>query len=272
MPDREFTAGQGEIIAAKRLALAERKAKTPIEAVRALASMQKRPLPVLNTVTNDSRVILMGQIKYSPTADGTVGPGYDPVGVSMRYAREGVDAIALFTDETIYSGGLDDLMFVSRAVRVPVISQDYILEEYQIVEARAAGASAIVLSASVLEQPTLRSLVSATQRNRMTAIVEVSDLDQLERVNTFSPQVIALNSTDPTTHRVNVDLMCTLRPMIPHQTSVMISCGLTTLEEVAAVVKVGVNAVLISERLLARVDTLLRLKTLLKHPFQENAE
>src|SRR5437868_2789811 len=73
MPDREFIAGRGEIIAAKRLALAERKAKTPIEAVRALASMQKRPLPVLNTVTNDSRVILLGQIKYSPSPDGLVG-------------------------------------------------------------------------------------------------------------------------------------------------------------------------------------------------------
>jgi indole-3-glycerol phosphate synthase len=194
------------------------------------------------------------------------------VAMAVRYAREGVDGIALFTDETVYSGGLDDLMFVSRAVRVPVVSQDYILEEYQVVEARAAGASAVVLSASVLDSATLRAMVSATQRNRMTAIVEVTNREQLEQVTTFSPQVVALNSTDPETHEVNVELMCSLRPLIPHQTSVMISCGLTTLEEVAAVVKVGVHAVLISEHLLSRTDTMLRLKTLLKHPFQDNAE
>src|SRR3989304_4127617 len=107
------------IIAAKRQYVAERKAKTPIEAVRALASMQKRPQPILSTVSNDGRVMLVGRIVYSLPDNGS--DTYDPVGTALRYARTRVDAVALFTDMNIYQGGLDDLMLVSRAVNIPVI-------------------------------------------------------------------------------------------------------------------------------------------------------
>jgi indole-3-glycerol phosphate synthase len=132
------------ILAAKRQFLMERRAKTPIAAVSALADMQRRPQPILNTVTNGSQVTLIGQITHSDT--------YDPVAATLRYIREGVDAVSLFTDQIVYRRGLDDLLLVSRGVNIPVISQDYILDEYHVVEARAAGASALVLS-QVLDQP-----------------------------------------------------------------------------------------------------------------------
>src|SRR5688500_10750561 len=181
------------VIAAKRQALAERRARTPIEAVRALASMQKRPQPVLNTVTADAQVVLIGQIKYTP-AQGNNTLDYDPVASALRYAKAGVEAVSLLTDETLYQGGLDDLVLVSRAVTVPVISQDFILDEYQIVEARAAGASALLLTSAVLEPPLLRTLVSATQRNRMTAIVEIHTAKELEYALRLSPYVIGISN------------------------------------------------------------------------------
>lgn len=174
------------ILAAKLHALELRKAKTPIEAIRALASMQKRPQPILSTITRGAQVTCIGQVTRAP-ADAP----YDPVAQAQRWQRAGVDGIALFTDGDVYANGLHDLALVARAVSLPLIAQDYICDEYQVVEARAAGASGVVLYAQHLDAGTLRRLVSAVQRNRMTAIVQIGAVQDLEPVIAISPPVIA---------------------------------------------------------------------------------
>jgi len=256
------------IIAAKRQYLAERKAKTPIEAVRALASMQKRPQPFLSTVTNDGRVVLVGQIFYAPPDSGS--DTYDPVSTALRYARARMDAVSLFTDSTIYQGGLDDLMLVSRAVSIPVISQDYILEEYQVVETRAAGASAVLLPSSVLDESLLRTLVSASQRNRMTAIVQVENEEAMEYALSLSPHVIGLCATGDD-GRLDMDMLRQLRPMIPHHIRVMITTPLEAPDEVKAAVQLGVDAILIKESVLSDSDRIQRIQALL-NPARSNGE
>ena len=250
------------VIAAKRQALAERKSRTPIEAVRALASMQKRPQPVLNTVTADAQVVLIGQIKYLPPQNNST-LDYDPVAAALRYAKVGIEAISLLTDETLYQGGLDDLVLVSRAVTVPVISQDFILDEYQIVEARAAGASALILTSAVLEPPLLRTLVSATQRNRMTAIVEIHTPEELEYALRLSPYVIGISNCDPWTHEYTDDNISRLRPLIPPNVNVMGTDGLGTLDEIERVVRLGVHALNVRETVLDDPEQLIQLKAVL---------
>jgi len=252
-----------EVVAAKRLALMERKSRTPIEAVRALASMQKRPQSVLNTVATDAHVTLIGQIKYDQTrTNGQVD--YDPVAMALRYTKAGVDAVSLFTDATVYKGGLDDLVLVSRAVNVPVISQDYILDEYQIVEARAAGASALVLSSAILEPPVLRTLLSATQRNRMTAIVQVHNPDELNYALSLSPYVIGISNCDPWTHADKGDHIDRLRALIPPNIAVMVTDGLHSLSEIERFVGLGVHAILVREVVLDDPEQVAQLNSILK--------
>lgn len=229
------------ILAAKRQFLTERRAKTPIAAVIALADMQRRPHPILNTVTNGSQVTLIGQITHSDT--------YDPVSATLGYIREGMDAVSLFTDQTIYRRGLDDLMLVARGVNIPVISQDYILDEYHVVEARAAGASALVLCASVLDHATLRQVVTATQRWRMTAIVQVENEDELLYAQSLSPHVIAFGTTSPMSGSDSIEAMRSLRQKIDYNIRCMILNCLETLEEVKAAVDLGVDAVVVSEKI-----------------------
>lgn len=251
MTTKQLSPELEKIIEAKKAALARRKAKTPIEALRALASMQSRPEPILSDVS-DSRdeVVIIGQVKHTLLHDGQLI--YDPVGTALRYAGKGVDAIALFTDEIVYENGLDDLMFVSRAVDVPVISQDYVLDEYQIIEARAAGASALMLSAAVLDAQTLRALISDTQRNRMTAIVQVHNIPEMEYALSLSPHVIGISSDDPFTPEIELDLELTerMRAMVPGYVRVMIMENLQTMEEVNAVANLGVDAMMVNEDLI----------------------
>lgn len=239
------------IIAAKQRALKERRKKTPLEALRALASMQNRPNPILSTVPDPYEpVIIIGQIKHTLSQQGQIV--YDPVGTALRYVHRGVDSVSLFTDEIVYENGLDDLVLVSKAVQVPVICQDYILDEYEVIEARAAGASALVLSAAVLDRPTLRALISNTQRNRMTAIVQVHNREQLDYALSLSPHVIGLSSDNPLTPEPELDLEATrrLRSLIPSHIRVMVMEKLHSLDQVDVVASLDVDAVLVDERLL----------------------
>lgn len=252
-----------EILEAKRIQLAQKKRKTPIDAVRALASMQSRPTPLLSTVTRDEPVLLAGQIRYVPPVDENT-LAVDPVAEAVRYARAGLDTISLFTDEVVYSGGMDDLMFVARAVQafnIPVVTQDYIIDEYQVVEARAAGAAGLVLTACILDQPTLRSLVSSTQRNRMTAIVRVSNEEELRRAIDISPQVIAISDQHPSTGEIERGLAKRLRATIPSHIRVALCDGVTTTEDIIQAVRLNVHAIFVEAPLL-RGETLNTLRLL----------
>lgn len=243
------------ILAAKRQFLTERRGKTPIAAVIALADMQRKPQQVLTTVTDGSHITLIGQVTHSET--------YDPVALTLRYIREGVDAVSLFTDARIYRRGLDDLLLVSRGVNIPVISQDYILDDYHVVEARAAGASALVLSARVLDQATLRKVVSVTQRWRMTAIVQAATEQELASALNLSPHVIGIGDASTDECEAAIELMRQVRPRIGYNVRAMIINPLHTVEQVAAAVQAGVDAVMISQKPLESRAALNQIKAML---------
>jgi indole-3-glycerol phosphate synthase len=248
------------ILAAKYQNIQQRKAKTPMDAVRALASMQRRPQPLLSTVAD--RVWVIGQVMQRVSGTGSLIDAYDPVAQALRYERAGVDAVALFSDSTIYERGLDDLTLVSKALQIPVISQDYIIDEYYVVETRAAGAASVVLSADVLDKHALRSLVSAAQRNLMTAIVQVQTDDQLDYAISLSPHVIGLGSVEA----CNLDLeqLRMLRARIPQRIRVMPLCALSNLRDVEAILSIGMNAVIIAPALVTTDVNMLRLRDLLQ--------
>lgn len=271
MATKELVPQLDVILAAKRQYLSERKATTPIEAVRALASMQKRPQPVLSAIPHQAPILVLGQVKYAAPERRMPGNSYDPVALAMRHIHAGADAIALYTDETLYQGGLDDLVLVSRALNSPVISQDFVLDEYQIVEARAAGASGLVLYAELLTQQALRNLVSATQRNRMTAIVEVNNHDELDYALSLSPYVIGLSRHDLRTGKMQPAPLAEMRARIPGNIRVMMTDALCSMEDVRMAASLRVDAVILAEELLQDESLMRQVRPMLRRdgtPFE----
>lgn len=245
------------ILTAKNRYLAHRQTKTPPLAVIDLARLARRPIPVLNIVTEQEPALLIGQITHTET--------YDPVAAALRFVRDGVDALAMFTDQRVYSQGLDDMLLVSRGLKSPLICQDYILNEYHVAEARAAGASALVLYASLLERPALRRVVSSTQRWRMTSIVQVSTEEELHFAATLSPHVIAVG-TEPLFDRGrDLPLLQNLCPFVPYNMRVMPLGCLQSMQDVEAVAALRVDAVIVDEKLLKPSHHYDALRTLLDY-------
>lgn len=235
-----------DIVTAKHESLLERQKKTPLAAVVALAEMQQRPSPILNIVTGGETVTVIGQIAYAEI--------YDPVGAALRYTRAGVDAISFFTDSQLYTSGLEDLLLVSRATSVPIILQDYILNGYHVAEARAAGASALTLYTSILDDQALHNTVSLTQRWRMAAILQIQTEADLRYVRELSPHVVAVGTPRTTDTGNDLTLLHHLRSQITYNVHCMLLDCLQTLDEVYAAVEMGVDAIIVDDRILAHKD------------------
>lgn len=258
MTTSELKINRDILLATKLQHLAERRAKTPLEAIHAMATMQRRPRYILNTVIDpDSPIQLIGQITRLDT--------YDPVAMALRFVREGVDAVTFFTDNAAYQNDLDDLLMVSMGVKdTPVIYQNYIVNEYNVIEARAADASALILYASALDPTMLRKTVSMTQRWKMTAIVQVNTEEDMRYATELSPHAIAVGHGESDDIPHAIDKLRLLRPLLPYNTRLLLMNCLHTLDEVEAVITEGVNAIIVSEDVLNTAAKSARLKTLLK--------
>ncbi len=223
-----------EIIVNKREQLQQRQSRTPMAAIIALAEMQQRPLPILNMVTSNSEICILGSIQRTEI--------YDPVGAALRYQSLNADGLTLYTDDDIYADGLEDLLLISRATHIPVISYDYILDGYHVAEARAAGASALTMYAALLDAITLRRTVSLTQRWHMTAILQIDQEEHITHIRTLSPHVTAVGSPYHPDPAHDLKLLRTLRPSIPFNVHCMPLHPLTSLAQIIEAVEIGVDA------------------------------
>ena len=243
MPTKEIQLDAKTIAIAKQRLVEERQARVPGEAVGALAALKTRthrPNHFLNHAISDDSVALIGQIRQ--------GSVYDPVAKTLSYTRFGVDAVSLYTDDRIYSKGMDDLLLTSlSAPDTPIVCQNYILNEYHVTEARAAGASAVVAYSSILDRQTLRQVVSLTLRWRMTSIVQIGDADELDYAVSLSPHVIGVGVDQRFVPERDIPLLEMLRPLYPYNSRVMTLGCIDNYDDLQTAVDLGMNAVVVDD-------------------------
>lgn len=247
------------ILASRRQFMQERKKRIPTEAVLAMAQMQSRPRPILNTMQDDNAVTLIAQITRTPV--------YDPVTAALTCVQEGAQAIAFFTDHALYHGDYEDMLMVARGVRnTPVICQNYLPDEYSVLTARSSDASALVLHSSVLEEKALRQTVVATQKNKMTAIIQISHMGQLELVQSLSPHAVAFGDDGSGTLEDSLTQLAACRDTFPAYTRLLLMHCLETVEEVEAAIEARVHAVIVSEALMRNEKRINKIRRLVNHP------
>ena len=196
-------------------------------------------------------VSLIAECKKASPSKGLIVPKYDAVQIAKSYQRAGASAISVLTDTRHFQGTLEDLRGVREAVNIPVLRKDFMFEPYQIYEARAAGADAILLIAAVLGDTEVTSLLALTHKLGMNALVEVHTEKELERMLSLEtrPRIIGVNNRNLQTFKVDFDNTARLRRMIPDDVVVVGESGLKTEDDVRLMKEIGVDAILVGESL-----------------------
>ena len=255
--------------------LPERKRMTPLERVRSAAESAGRPRDFAAALRRpDGRVALIAEVKRASPSKGDLVKGhFDPVGLAQTYEANGASAISVLTDEQFFKGALDHLTQVKRHVQSPVLRKDFVVDPYQLYEARAAGADAALLIVAALDDALLRDLHALALELRLTPLVEVHDEAEVDRAMRAGAHVIGVNNRDlrtfvtdiDTTRRcsrvignwslVNAQPATTTNqlPITNHQLLISES-GIFTPEHVATVAGYGASAVLVGESIITSDD------------------
>jgi indole-3-glycerol phosphate synthase len=245
-----------EIVAHKRSELAALRAERPlpslVAACRGLAPA--RDFEQALRPAAGARVRLIAEVKRGSPSQGLFRADLDPVAQAVVYAGAGAAAVSVLTDARYFHGSLDDLTRVREAVAVPVLRKDFIVDEYQLWEARAAGADAALLIVAALEDAALRDLSAAAKGVGLATLVEVHTAAELDRALRLHPPVIGVNNRDLQTLRTSLEPSLRLLPQIPPGPVAVSESGLAGGADVAAVVAAGAHAVLVGETLLRAPD------------------
>jgi indole-3-glycerol phosphate synthase len=175
---------------------------------------------------------------------------FDPLEIAKNYARAGVDAISVLTDEKFFQGHLSYLALIREAVSPPLLRKDFILEEIQILEAAAAGADAILLIVAALAQEQLVALLEAAEIYQLDVLVEVHTLAELERALETTAKIIGINNRNLATFEIDLGVTEKLSEDVPDGIVLVSESGIRTAEDLARIKACGVDAVLIGEALM----------------------
>jgi indole-3-glycerol phosphate synthase len=243
----------GRIIATKReevAALAERRS---VLRARAEAAGPVRPFAAALRRA-DGAVALIGEYKRRSPSAGSLGGGVGPGPVARAYAQAGASALSVLTDRDYFGGGLADLVAARAAAALPVLRKDFVIDEVQLWEARAAGADAALLIVRVLDDAALAGLLEACRGLDLAALVEVHDAAELERALVAGADIIGINNRDLATFRTHLGLSLALAPHVPKDRLVVAESGIRGPADVERLGEAGVDAVLVGETLMRAAD------------------
>jgi indole-3-glycerol phosphate synthase len=199
-------------------------------------------------------VRLIAEVKKASPSKGTLNATLDPAPQARLYAGSGAAAISVLTDQKYFRGALGDLVAVRAAVDVPVLRKEFILEEYQLWESRAAGADAVLLIVAALDGAKLRDLHDTAKGVGLATLVEVHTAAELDRAVALGARVIGVNNRNLQTLETSLEPSLTLLPRIPRAHTAVSESGIFTRADVERVVRAGACAVLVGEGLVRAQD------------------
>lgn len=238
-----------DIIEGVREDLESRRAARPmgrLEAVLADVPPALDPLPGFRSAPG---VAVIAEVKRRSPSKGHLADIPDPATLAAAYESGGASAVSVLTEQRRFSGSLDDLDAVRKAVRLPVLRKDFVVDPYQVLEARAHGADLVLLIVAGLDDVLLRDLHAQAVELGMTPLVEVHAPDELDRAMAIDPVLVGVNARDLKTLAVDPQAVRDLLPRIPDHVVAVAESGVTGPDDVAAYVRSGARAVLVGEAL-----------------------
>jgi len=243
-----------KIVAKKREEIATAQRERPLATLQAQLTSAPPVRDFFAALSAEGPIKLIAEVKKASPSKGVIRDDFDPVTIAETYAAHGARCISVLTDESFFQGHLDYLTSIRERVAIPLLRKDFILDEYQLVEARVAGADAVLLIAECLDDCQLRALHNATLELGMTPLVELYEPDNIARVLEAGASLVGVNNRDLRSFEVDLQHTVRLRQQVPEECVLVGESGIYTRADVQLLESAGVDAMLVGESLMREAD------------------
>jgi indole-3-glycerol phosphate synthase len=251
-----------DIVRAKRDEIAEHRRKRPLEAL-ADAAIYRAPRRGFAAALAVPGRAIIAEVKKASPSRGVIRAEFDAVKIARDYAEAGARAISVLTDAPFFQGSLAYLEAIRHVVDRPLLRKDFLLEPYQLHEARAFGADAVLLITAILSDGALRDMAAQAEALGLDALVEVHSQGELERATRCGARLLGINNRDLRTFVTRLEVSESLAPLAPRDAMLVAESGLKTIADLERLEAAGVRAFLIGESLMAATDPGAALRELL---------
>ena len=243
-----------KIVATKRQEIERAKREVPEAQLRERLGEAPPARDFFAALARQGPIRLIAEVKKASPSKGVIRADFDPVAIARVYQEHGAACISVLTDAPYFQGSLEYLRQIRATVDLPLLRKDFIVDPYQVLEARLAGADAVLLIAECLEDDALRRLLDAIVALGMTPLVELYEPENLPRVLGAGARLVGINNRNMRTFEVDLDHTLRLRREIPADRVVVGESGIRTRADVERLEAAGVQAMLVGESLMARDD------------------
>ncbi len=254
-----------KIVAHKLTEIESAKATLSLSTVKKSAATAIPPKDFLAALAADEYVSLIAEVKKASPSKGVIRSDFDPVQIATAYSASGARCISVLTDEKFFQGNLEFLRLIRAAVETPLLRKDFILDEYQVYEARAAGADAILLIAECLQPQVMMDLHRCICDLGMTPLVELYEEKNVDAVLACQPKLVGVNNRDLNTFEVDLQHSIRIKSLLPTDVTMVSESGIFTSEDVRMLHAASVDAMLVGESLMRASDISQAVTELLAH-------
>jgi len=245
-----------EIVENKRKEVEKRKEEVPQAVLHKMLERRSRLADFRGAISGEKdKLKLICEIKKASPSAGVIKEGFDPVEIARAYEAGGADAISVLTEEKYFLGRLEHMSAIKDAgIALPILRKDFVCDLYQVVEAAAFGADAVLLIVGVMPRAEILEAMQACEDYNLAAVVEVHTEEQLKEAIDVGAGIIQINNRDLSTFKVDLSTTERLVPLVPKSTVVISASGVKTPEDVNRLKKLRVDAALIGETLMRHPD------------------
>ena len=249
-----------KIVAHKKNELIYRKQMYPLSGLKTTDRVDTAPRGFKEALKASSQTALIAEIKRASPSAGWIRKDVDPVELAKTYERCGASAISFLTDKEFFKGSISGLRQVKQAINIPVLRKDFIIDPYQIYEASAFGADAILLIVAILSDTELKRFLLLCEDLTLDALVEVHTKGELDKAIEAGAKIIGINNRNLKTFDVNLSTTIELVRHIPKDVIRVSESGIKTYDDIRRIKEAGVDAVLVGTVLMEAEDTEKKIK------------
>jgi indole-3-glycerol phosphate synthase len=208
---------------------------------------QPRDVKAYLTSTKEEPIRIIAEVKKASPSKGVIREDFDPLVIAQAYSNNGANAISVLTEPHFFQGDLEYLTGIRRYVDTPLLRKDFIVDEYQLLEALVYGADFVLLIAKALDKQTLKDLYDKALTLGLEVLVEIHDLPDLKKAMSCGASIIGINHRNLETFEMDMTLCDKLIPLIPNGKIIVAESGITDVETIKRLSSIGVDAFLIGE-------------------------